>query len=282
MDEREEFFVDVAPGQRVFCVSIGSGAPVLLVTIACWLARDVDPLADGRRVVLVDPRGRGRSDPPSDPGRLSVDTLVDDLDAVRRAVDAERVSLFGWSASGAVACRYAMDHPDRVDRVLTAGWLPPRRTPTDETDLAEARRRIASRGGADRAAAVEGLRAVGVDVSDPARFAREEAMAIAATQVPNPEVFDHMRSTPWQDPNEQRSRWIAISQGIAKSKARQVSGRLDAPTLVMYGDQDRCRSVHPGTGGGRCLTPGSWCSRGSATTRGSNSRSGSSPTPTPS
>ena len=239
MADRVEFFVDVADGQRVFCVSIGQGSQVLLVTIACWLAGDVDRLAEGRRVVLIDPRGRGRSDPPRDAQGLSVDTLVDDLDVVRRAVAAERVSVLGWSASGAVASRYAMDYPDHVDRILTVGWIPPRRTATEEADLAEARRRITSRGGADRAALVERLRAGGVDQSDPERFAREEAMAIAATQVPDPGVFDRMKSTPWTEPNEQGSRWLAVSQRLAQAKPRPVSGRLAAPLLVMYGDQDR-------------------------------------------
>lgn len=237
--DREEFFVEVAGGQRVFCVSIGSGPNVLLVTIACWLAGDVDGLADGRRVILVDPRGRGRSDSPGDAEALSVDLLVDDLDAVRKAVAADRVSVFGWSASGAVAARYAMDYADRVERILTVGWLPPRRTPADEADLVEARRRITSRGGAERAKFVDQLRADGVDVSDPARFAREEAVAIAATQVPDSGVFDRMKSVPWLEPNEQGSRWIAVSQRLAQAKARRVSDQLDAPTLVMYGDEDR-------------------------------------------
>jgi pimeloyl-ACP methyl ester carboxylesterase len=237
--DREEFFVDVADGQRVFCVSIGSGPEVLLVTIACWLAGDVDALADGRRVVLVDPRGRGRSDSPSDAEPFSVDVLVDDLDAVRKAVAADRVSVFGWSGSGAVAARYAMDYADRVERVLTVGWLPPRRTRTSEADLVEARRRITSRRGTERAMFVDQLRTDGVDVSDPARFAREEAMAIAATQVPDPRVFDRMESAPWIEPNEQGSRWIAISQRLAQAEARRVSGQLNAPTLVMYGDEDR-------------------------------------------
>ena len=76
-----------------------------LVTIACGLAGDVGPLAEGRRVVLIDPRGRSRSDPPDDTDGFSIDTLVDDLETVRKAVGAEHVSVFGSSASGAVASR---------------------------------------------------------------------------------------------------------------------------------------------------------------------------------
>ena len=236
---REEFSVEVGEGHRVFCESVGSGTQVVLVTIACWLSRDMDRLAEGRRVVFVDPRGRGRSDAPDDDEALSVDTLVDDLDAVRAAIGAEHVNVLGWSASGAVACRYAMDYSDRVERVLTVGWVPPRHTRTSETDLDEGRRRIASRSRAELAVAVEQLRHDGVDVSDPVRFARAEAMAIAVTQVPRSEVFDRMQSTPWVYPNEQRGRWIAVSQRIAQTKPRRVSGHLGVATLVMYGDQDR-------------------------------------------
>lgn len=241
MTEREEFFVEVEAGARLWCESIGESHDVVLTTIACWMSADMDDLAEGHRVVFVDPRGRGNSDPVPDDYPLSGDTAIDDLERVRRHLGVDRVSVLGWSAAGAVACGFAMRYPERVNRVVTVGWVPPRRRSREEQegDMAEASRRVAARGGAELAAEVERLRAEGLDQSDPVVFTRVEALAIARTQVPRPEVFDRMASEPWRCHNEQGGRWRSVLGRLQNAPRPELSGRLGAPTLIVYGDADR-------------------------------------------
>ena len=70
-------------------------------------------------VVTYDQRGTGRSTEPS--GGYELLKYVADLEAVRQAVGAERVHLFGHCWGGLVAVRYATIHPDRVRSLVLWG-----------------------------------------------------------------------------------------------------------------------------------------------------------------
>jgi pimeloyl-ACP methyl ester carboxylesterase len=79
--------------------------------------------SDKLRVVSYDQRGVGRStgvgtaDPMKD--------YADDLEAVRQAIGAERLHLFGHSAGGWPAMGYAAAYPEHVASVLFVDSVPP-------------------------------------------------------------------------------------------------------------------------------------------------------------
>lgn len=75
------------------------------------------------RVVLFDPRGTGRSDPPAD-GRYELEDYADDLDALRVQLGLEQIDLLGHSHGGFVAKVYALRHPGRLRRLVLAGTTP--------------------------------------------------------------------------------------------------------------------------------------------------------------
>ncbi|MEV4197444.1 MULTISPECIES: alpha/beta fold hydrolase [Micromonospora] len=72
-------------------------------------------LGDFVRIVRWDQRGCGRSERR---GPYMVARFVADLDAVRQHLGASRVSLLGHSWGAMLALRYALDHPDRVSRLI--------------------------------------------------------------------------------------------------------------------------------------------------------------------
>ena len=78
---------------------------------------------DGITVVTYDQRGTGQSSAPS--AGFGLLNYVEDLEAVRKAVGAEKVNLFGHSWGGIVAMRYATVHPDRVRSIILMGSGPP-------------------------------------------------------------------------------------------------------------------------------------------------------------
>jgi proline iminopeptidase len=80
--------------------------------------------SDGITVVLYDQRGAGRSSEPTNGYGLS--QYVEDLEAVRESVGAEKVDIFGHSWGGIVALRYATVYPDRVRSLILMGSAPPR------------------------------------------------------------------------------------------------------------------------------------------------------------
>lgn len=78
----------------------------------------VPALLERFRVTVVDLPGMGQSPLPNDP--YTLDFLADQVAAVMPA----RAHLLGWSLGGLVALRLALDHPDRVQSVVTVATTP--------------------------------------------------------------------------------------------------------------------------------------------------------------
>jgi len=73
---------------------------------------------DGYDVYLYDQIGAGLSARLADPARYTLARAVDDLEAVRREIGAERVILIGHSWGGTVAASYLARFPAHVERVI--------------------------------------------------------------------------------------------------------------------------------------------------------------------
>jgi pimeloyl-ACP methyl ester carboxylesterase len=80
-------------------------------------------VAPGRRVVLYDQRGSGRSSDPAG-GAFTLEHHVADLEAVRAWAGVDGVAILGQSWGGAVAAAYAAQHPERVDALVLVGAIP--------------------------------------------------------------------------------------------------------------------------------------------------------------
>lgn len=125
-DPVREGYVSTADGVRLYYREVGSGDPVLVVPFATWLARDLEPLAQKRRVIFYDMRGRGRSELVRDSARIGMEHDVADLEAVRLHFKLDRMQLLGYSYLGAMVVLYTAKHPQHVERVVQVGPVPPR------------------------------------------------------------------------------------------------------------------------------------------------------------
>ncbi|MFB7250384.1 alpha/beta fold hydrolase [Microbacterium sp. NPDC056234] len=75
-------------------------------------------VARGIRVVGVDQRGVLRSDTAKGRPPLTIELLIDDFEAIRRALGIDRWNVIGHSAGGAYALDYAIAHPDSVENLI--------------------------------------------------------------------------------------------------------------------------------------------------------------------
>jgi proline iminopeptidase len=83
-----------------------------------------DFLARERRVVYYDQRGSGNSQIKPDPSLYTIDQLVEELENLRKdVIRAEKIVVVGHSAGGALAQRYALAHPEHVDRMILIGSI---------------------------------------------------------------------------------------------------------------------------------------------------------------
>jgi pimeloyl-ACP methyl ester carboxylesterase len=106
-------------GTRLFAAETGTGQPIVLLHggladhRSCWLyAR---PLTSRFRVITPDLRGAGRS---HHAGPLSWDAIADDIAAIVRGLELERVVVGGSSFGAAAAVRFALRHPSLVSALL--------------------------------------------------------------------------------------------------------------------------------------------------------------------
>ncbi|WOQ17400.1 alpha/beta fold hydrolase [Raineyella sp. W15-4] len=125
-------FVSVGP-TRIHYHEAGTGPVLLCIHGGApgaygWgnFGQNVDALAAHHRVLVVDLPGYGRSDPFGiEGGRYA--GLAELFARMLTALGIERADVVGMATGGAVAMKLAVDHPDRVDRLVlvsSAGGLP--------------------------------------------------------------------------------------------------------------------------------------------------------------
>jgi pimeloyl-ACP methyl ester carboxylesterase len=81
---------------------------------------DLGGLERTRTLLLVDPRGSGRTGPADS---YLLDDYVADLEELRTDLDLDTFDLLGFSHGGLVAAAYAIAQPRRVRRLVLAGAL---------------------------------------------------------------------------------------------------------------------------------------------------------------
>ncbi|MER5184644.1 alpha/beta hydrolase [Streptomyces sp. NPDC002896] len=106
-------------GVRLWATRGGEGTPVVFCHggpgIWDFLDDLAELLADRATVHRWDQRGCGRS---QRRGPYSVAQSVADLDAVRRHFGLDRMALLGHSYGTQLALQYALDHPERVSKLV--------------------------------------------------------------------------------------------------------------------------------------------------------------------
>lgn len=122
-DPVETGFVE-RDGVRIGYEVFGSSGPTL-VFLPCWIivhARawkaQIADLAQDCRIVVLDGRGNGRSDRPTDPGAYARTAYADDAIAVMDRLGVERCTLFGFSNAGPIAALVAQRRPEQIDAVV--------------------------------------------------------------------------------------------------------------------------------------------------------------------
>jgi pimeloyl-ACP methyl ester carboxylesterase len=116
-------------GLALYYEEHGAGEPLVLLhggigASEVWAA-SVPALAAGRRVITVDLQGHGHTADIDRP--LRPEHLAGDVAALIEHLGLERADVMGYSLGGVVALRTAIQHPERVRRLV------PSRSPSGAT-----------------------------------------------------------------------------------------------------------------------------------------------------
>ena len=72
----------------------------------------------GRRVIMYDQLGCGKSPVPSNPDLWTVELFVEEVDVVRQALGLERLHILGQSWGGMLGMEYALTQPEGVESMV--------------------------------------------------------------------------------------------------------------------------------------------------------------------
>jgi 3-oxoadipate enol-lactonase len=170
------------------------------------------------RLVLVDNRGSGASDPPAE--RFTVADMARDVVAVLDHAGIARANVLGLSLGGMIAQQLAADHPDRVDALIlvstTPGWPSGYPMPPESLALLTGNGRL--------------------DAEQAARRHATNALG-RRTAVERPDLVDrlvaHVLARPTAGPA-----FTAQAAAGARYANRGLHRRITARTLVLHGDAD--------------------------------------------
>jgi len=170
------------------------------------------------RLVLVDNRGSGHSDPAA--GSFRVADMAADVVAVLDGAGIRRAHIMGVSLGGMVAQQLAVDHPERVDGLVlvstTPGW--PLAYPMP-------------------AASMRLLAATGSLTPEVALRRHSENALSARTLQGQPEIVDRLVDHQRSRPADRRAQSAQASAG-ARYAGRLRERRIQARTLVLHGAAD--------------------------------------------
>lgn len=115
-------YVD-ASGVLIYYETFGRGPALLILHGGPGASHDyllpyLLPLARGHRLVFIDERGSGRSQKLEDPKGYTIENMVEDVEAVRRALGLGRVDLLGHSYGGTLAQAYALKYQGNLRHLI--------------------------------------------------------------------------------------------------------------------------------------------------------------------
>ena len=124
-------FVTADDGTRIAVHAAGEGPPLVLLhgfpqNHRCWLPV-LPALAATHRCLLIDLRGYGDSDAPADDAGHTVYSkrrMARDVVCVLDALGLARADVAGHDRGARVAYRFALDHPERLNRLAILEVIP--------------------------------------------------------------------------------------------------------------------------------------------------------------
>lgn len=238
MEYDSEVFVEAADGTRLFVETGGTGTPTIILIdgIGCdgFAWRYLQPrLATRHKTVHWHFRGHGRSGPPTDRDRLSIEDLVQDLHDVCDRLEIENAVLAAHSMGVQVALEYYRQHPERVaGLVLMCGTFGRVTTTFHGTDLLDQVLPSLIRG----ARSFPGLaRAIWGRV--PAAIAFRVACAgreLDAERIQEEDFQRYWEHAALMDPNV----FLRMLQLAGQHDARGFLAEVRTPTLVVAAEND--------------------------------------------
>ena len=238
-----EGYVTTPDGVRLFYRRSGNAPRVVILPGRLFAYADFEWLGRDYTLISYDMRNRGRSDLVVDDAKISFQHDVADLETVRRHFGVERMALIGYSYLGKIVVLYALEHPERVERIVQLGPVPPdfgteyraeyvfQDDPVDPKELATLRASRAERN---------------YHVTHPREYCRDEWRVVQIPRLAgDPARRDRIRidvcdmANEWPILQARHQRIHFEESGMTHQTPLDAVRRLEVPVLTVHGTRDR-------------------------------------------
>jgi proline iminopeptidase len=238
-----EGYLTTQDGVRLYYRKVGSSPRIVIQPGRLFAFADFEWLGEHFTLISYDMRNRGRSDLVLDEAKITFEQDVTDLEEVRRHFGIERMALMGYSYLGKIVVLYALEHPDRVERIVQFGPVgpafateyAPEYVYTDDPVDPAARARV-------RALRSE----QNYHLTHPREYCREEWRVVhVPSLVGDPAKADRVRIDVCDMPNE----WPVLQvrhlrahfeeSGMSHVTPLEQVRQLQTPVLTVHGTRDR-------------------------------------------
>ena len=118
-----------ANGVLIYYEEFGKGDPLMIVHGGPGASHDyflpyLIPLARHNRLIFIDERGSGKSEVLDDSSEYTVENMVEDVEAVRKALGLGKMNLLGHSFGGVLAEAYALKYQDNLSHLILCSTFP--------------------------------------------------------------------------------------------------------------------------------------------------------------
>lgn len=215
--------IAVSNGQELYFEIAGDGPPLVLIMgigydSTLWM-KQVPELSEHFQVITFDNRDVGRSSEADAP--YAIEDMADDVAGLLDQLGIERAHILGLSMGGQIAQRFALRHPDRVERLILSGTgAAPARRVFDPIELWSW---------------VKGRDESGM------LFARQQFLWLFSDEfLQSPEAVDQTLKMLADNPNPiSAEAYARQAQAYTAHDCLDELGAIDAPTLVICGERDR-------------------------------------------
>ncbi len=124
----QQGFVD-ANGVMIYYEEFGKGKPLMILHGGPGASHDyflpyLLPLARHNRLIFIDERGSGQSQKLEDLSQYTDKNMVEDVEAVRKALHLGKISLLGHSCGGVLAQAYALKYQKNLTHLILCSTFP--------------------------------------------------------------------------------------------------------------------------------------------------------------
>ncbi len=241
-------FVTTHDDIKLYYDRVGNGPNAVVIPLGLYMQEFRRLAAPDRTIILYDQRNRGRSTA-APPDKATLADEVRDMETIRAHFGFAKFTPVGYSYLGMMVMLYAIDHPDRVERVVQLSPLgmradakyPPGEQNDDRLEVM----------GAEALAELDKLIKSGYVDSHPREYCEKEWLVTRKLLVGDPKNAAKLKDYceyPNEWPSASRKLWTARFEQLKSLDFTQAKlDRLTMPVLTIHGTKDRNAAY----GGGR-------------------------------